>query len=67
MEQHIRLRNNLIKTHFVLLILRADETGWEWTNSNRNELKRVPGSRVRYNATVSVTKTWLAKYSKIFT
>ncbi|MCI6254731.1 hypothetical protein [Eubacterium coprostanoligenes] len=44
-----------------------DETGWEWTNSNRNELKKVPGSRVRYNATVSVTKTWLAKYSKIFT
>ena len=44
-----------------------DETGWEWTNSNRNEIKKVPGSRVRYNATVSVTKTWLAKYSKIFT
>ena len=44
-----------------------DETGWKWTNSNRNELKKVPGSRVRYNATVSVTKTWLAKYSKIFT
>lgn len=40
MEQHIRLRNNLIKTHFVLLILRDDETGWEWTNSNRNELKK---------------------------
>ena len=67
MEQHIRLRNNLIKTHFVLLILRADETGWEWTNSNRNELKKVPGSRGRYNATASATKTWLAKYSKIFT
>lgn len=44
-----------------------DETGWEWTNSSRNELKSVSGSRVRYNATVSVTKTWLAKYSKIFT
>ena len=31
------------------------------------KFKKVPGSRVRYNTTVSVIKTWLAKYSKIFT
>lgn len=42
------------------------ETGWEWTDSNRNKLKKVDGSRVRYNAAVSVTKKWLAKYKGIF-
>lgn len=42
-----------------------DETGWEWTNSSRTELKAVSGSRVRYNAAVSVTKTWLSKYKNI--
>lgn len=31
------------------------------------KIQKSPGSRVRYNSTVSVTKTWLAKYSKIFT
>lgn len=40
-----------------------DETDWEWTNSNRNELK-VPGSRARYNATVSVTKHGLQNIAK---
>ncbi len=42
-----------------------DETGWEWTDSNRNKLKYVSGSRVRYNAAVSVTDTWLKKYKDI--
>lgn len=40
-------------------------TGWEWTNGNRNALKEVPGSRVRYNKAVAVTKEWLSKYSSI--
>lgn len=44
----------------------ADDTiGWEWTDSNRNELKSVSGSKKRYNAAVSVTKTWLSKYKDI--
>lgn len=43
------------------------ETGWEWTDSNRNKLKSVAGSKKRYNAAVSVTKTWLAKYKTILT
>lgn len=44
----------------------ADDTiGWEWTDSNRNELKSVSGSKKRYNAAVSVTKTWLSKYKEI--
>lgn len=42
-----------------------DETGWEWTNSNRNALKKVSGSRKRYNAAVSVTRTYLSQYKKI--
>ncbi len=42
-----------------------DETGWEWTDSNKNKLKYVSGSRVRYNAAVSVTDTWLKKYKDI--
>ncbi len=41
------------------------ETGWEWTNSKRNALKAVSGSRKRYNAAVSVTETYLKKYKSI--
>ena len=42
-----------------------DETGWEWTNSSRNALKKVSGSRVRYNAAVSVTDKYLKQYAGI--
>lgn len=42
-----------------------DKVGWEWTNSSRNDLKEVSGSRVRYNAAVAVTREWLAKYQNI--
>lgn len=42
-----------------------DETGWEWTNSKRNALKYVAGSRVRYNAAVNVTDKWLKEYKNI--
>lgn len=42
-----------------------DKVGWEWTNSKRNELKSVKNSKKRYNAAVSVTKTWLSKYKNI--
>lgn len=42
-----------------------DKTGWEWTNSNRNALKAVSGSKKRYNAAVAVTKQYLEQYSKI--
>lgn len=41
-----------------------DKTGWEW-NSNRSDLKEVAGSRVRYNAAVTVTREWLGKYKNI--
>ena len=43
-----------------------DKTGWEWTNSSRNALKAVSGSKKRYNAAVAVTKQYLAQCSKIF-
>lgn len=42
-----------------------DKTGWEWTNSSRNALKAVSGSKKRYNAAVAVTKQYLAQCSKI--
>lgn len=42
-----------------------DVTGWEWTNSSRNALKKVSGSKKRYNAAVSVTRKYLSKYAKI--
>lgn len=42
-----------------------DETGWEWTNSSRNALKKVSGSRVRYNAAVSVTDKYLKQYAGV--
>lgn len=42
-----------------------DVTGWEWTNTSKNALKAVGGSKVRYNKAVSVTKTWLSKYKEI--
>lgn len=42
------------------------ETGWEWTNSSRNALKYVSGSTKRYDAAVSVTRTYLSQYKNIF-
>lgn len=42
-----------------------DVTGWEWTNSSRNALKKVSGSKKRYNAAVSVTRTYLSQYKNI--
>lgn len=43
-----------------------DPTGWEWTNSNKNALKAVSGSKVRYNAAVKVTDKYLKQYAGIF-
>lgn len=40
-------------------------TGWEWTNSSRNALKAVSGSKKRLNVAVAVTKQYLSEYSKI--
>lgn len=41
------------------------EKGWEWKNSSKNSLKYVSGSTKRYNAAVSVTRTYLSKYKNI--
>lgn len=47
-------------------ISKADNTtGWEWTNSKRNALKAVSGSKVRYNAAVAVTREYLEQYQSI--
>lgn len=42
-----------------------DVTGWEWTNSSKNALKKVSGSKKRYNAAVSVTRNYLNQYKAI--
>lgn len=42
-----------------------DKTGWEWTNSSRNALKEVSGSRKRINAAKSITIQYLDQFSKI--
>lgn len=48
-------------------IIHADDTtGWEWTNSSRNALKSVSGSKVRYNAAVNETNRLLSEFSQAF-
>ena len=41
-----------------------DKTGWEWTNSSRNALKAVSGSKKRYNAAVAVQNSILHNAQK---